>query len=83
MHLTYAQVAFNAAWGDGGGVYLTGGGVLSSSASGAPTVGGFPRLERNSAGEGAAIYAADGTVVLSSTAGFIVRVTIDGTNSLP
>jgi len=65
LHLMYAQLAFNAAWGDGGGVYLTGGGVLSSSV-GAPTLGGFPRLERNSAGEGAAIYAADGAVVLSS-----------------
>ena len=66
VHVTYAQVAFNAAWGDGGGIYLSGGGVLSSSVFGAPTLGGFPRLERNSAGEGAAIYAADGTVVLSS-----------------
>lgn len=67
VHLTYGKVQFNAAWGDGGGVYLTGYGTLSSAVFGEPpTLGGLPLLERNSAGEGAAIYVADGGVVLSS-----------------
>ncbi|HXT50289.1 MAG TPA: hypothetical protein VN811_04560, partial [Thermoanaerobaculia bacterium] len=67
VHLSYAQVAFNAATGEGGGVHLTGYGGLSSSTFGdPPNLGEFPRLERNSAGEGAAIYVDDGGVVLSS-----------------
>jgi predicted outer membrane repeat protein len=67
VHLTYGKVQFNAAWGDGGGVYLTGYGTLSSAVFGEPpTLGGLPLLERNSAGEGAAIYVADGGAVLTS-----------------
>ncbi len=69
VRLRNATLDFNAAFGEGGGAWVGNDGGLFT---GGPdpgdesTLGGFPRIERNTAAEGAAFYLDDATVFLTS-----------------
>ncbi|HET9768477.1 MAG TPA: hypothetical protein VFS60_16640 [Thermoanaerobaculia bacterium] len=67
VRLRYVSVEHNTAGGEGGGVYVTdGGGVFTNASAEAAPRNGFPRLEANVAADGAALYAADGAVILTT-----------------
>ncbi len=67
VRLRYVSVDHNTAGGEGGGAYVTdGGGVFTNGAAELPPRNGFPRLEANVAADGAALYAADGAVILTT-----------------
>ena len=67
VRLRYVSVEHNTAAGEGGGAYVTDGGGVFTNASAEPAPrNGFPRLEANVAADGAALYAADGAVILTT-----------------
>ncbi|HEV8238542.1 MAG TPA: hypothetical protein VGS57_04160 [Thermoanaerobaculia bacterium] len=68
VRLRYVSVDHNTAFGDGGGVYATGNGAVVTNGFLEPIpLDGFPRLDGNSAGDGAALFlAANAGVILNS-----------------